>query len=739
MSELGVEIVDVTLEDVMWVKFQHQKSGCVFFVAVCYIPPVGSSRDVDVAERFLLLEEQIQRFQAEGQVVICGDFNARCGGLRDVDDEREDRCIVDMVKNEQGEMLVECMRSTGLCFVSGRKGADEFTCISSKGRSVVDYCLVPFDELANIDDFMVRTMSQCEAHLCVSEEGFRVLDHSVFMWDLLVDDSIANLTEVADKEDGGGGVQKKYVVPEGYMLGETKFIEGIIAGLRAVEGSQCRLDAVYDELVTGLKAGLKEVSYGERKKGKVWFTKELANLRKELHRRESEWLRSRAGEDRKQMRSKYLEMRQTYSKAVRRVKRSYQRRTRDKLEQELKCLKKFWKSVKKMNVGHKKRGVCDLLEVYDEDGNIKTGDEAVKVWKEHFAKVLGASNEATVNGEEQTDENMDGKSCTKGLDFSERLCQSIFREEVAWALEKVKRDAAPGKDGVTVDMMSAEVLFDVWCALFEVCWEYGLVPSVWKESLVVPVPKKQSRGTCATNTYRGISLTSTVSKVLCMILNARLSDVAEREGLITEEQGGFRKQRGCRDQVLALVLLGQTEMVRADRGMLVAFIDFAKAYDKVDRGKLWRCLEQLGVNGRFLRFLKALYQDSSCRVRVHDRLSEEFEVGTGLRQGCVLSPLLFSLYINGVVTRLHEGKCGVQCGGDMVPGLLFADDTSLVASDREGLTKSLDVLVKWCEEWGVKINVGKSGIMHMRKKTVERSSMGGKSEVCPILVQGADK
>ena len=67
----------------------------------------------------------------------------------------------------------------------------------------------------------------------------------------------------------------------------------------------------------------------------------------------------------------------------------------------------------------------------------------------------------------------------------------------------------------------------------------------------------------------------------------------------------------------------------------MAFIDFAKAYDKVDRGKLWRCLEQLGVNGRFLRLLKALYQDSSCRVRVHDRLSEEFEVGTGLRQGCV--------------------------------------------------------------------------------------------------------
>ena len=75
-----------------------------------------------------------------------------------------------------------------------------------------------------------------------------------------------------------------------------------------------------------------------------------------------------------------------------------------------------------------------------------------------------------------------------------------------------------------------------------------------------------------------------------------------------------------------------------------------------------------------------LYRHNSCRVKVQDRLSEEFGVAMVLRQGCVLSALLFSLYINGVVIRLHNGKCGVQCGGDMVLGLLFADDTSLVDS-----------------------------------------------------------
>ena len=65
-----------------------------------------------------------------------------------------------------------------------------------------------------------------------------------------------------------------------------------------------------------------------------------------------------------------------------------------------------------------------------------------------------------------------------------------------------------------------------------------------------------------------------MSKVLCMILNARLSDVAEENWLIAEEQGGFREQRECRDQVLTLVLLGQTELAKAAKGMMVAFIDF---------------------------------------------------------------------------------------------------------------------------------------------------------------------
>ena len=400
---------------------------------------------------------------------------------------------------------------------------------------------------------------------------------------------------------------------------------------------------------------------------------------------------------------------------MKRAKRGFQKKKCEQLERDLKCPKKFWKALKKMNVGKARKQGHDLLQVYDEGGVVRSGEEAIEIWRTHFARVLGGDdNEDTKLDDTHTREDVDLSEC------SQHLYEPISREEVSWALNVVKKDAAPGLDGVVMEMMLTERLLEVWVALFRVCWERERVPTMWRESVVVPVPKKQVRGACDVNTFRGISLTSMVSKVLCKVLENRLSCVVEEKGLIAEEQGGFRKGRGCRDQVLSLVLLGQTQMVRKSTGMLVVFIDFSKAYDKVVREKLWSCLQSMGMSGKFLRFLQALYQGSVCRVKVDGQVSEDFEVNTGLRQGCVLSPLLFSLYINGATKRLQEEKCGVECGEEKVPGLLFADDTCLLAPDEAGLKKSMDVLVEWCKEWGVKINVAKCGIMHIRKKNVPR-------------------
>ena len=104
------------------------------------------------------------------------------------------------------------------------------------------------------------------------------------------------------------------------------------------------------------------------------------------------------------------------------------------------------------------------------------------------------------------------------------------------------------------------------------------------------------------------------------------------------------------------------------------------------------------------------------QVSIDGCLGEEFKVIKGLRQGCVLSLVLFSLYINSLVTELKDRECGVVCGEIMVPSLLFADDTALLAESADDMRKSLQCLQSWCEKWSVEINVEKSVVMHMRKE-----------------------
>ncbi len=112
---------------------------------------------------------------------------------------------------------------------------------------------------------------------------------------------------------------------------------------------------------------------------------------------------------------------------------------------------------------------------------------------------------------------------------------------------KIKRKAAPGKDGLTAEMVDRGILRNLWGTLFNACcnWRTGVVPKAWKESVVVRVPKKPRTGPCIPDDFRGIALTSVVYKAMCTVIKERVVKVAEEKGLVSEEQCAFRKGRGC--------------------------------------------------------------------------------------------------------------------------------------------------------------------------------------------------
>ena len=232
------------------------------------------------------------------------------------------------------------------------------------------------------------------------------------------------------------------------------------------------------------------------------------------------------------------------------------------------------------------------------------------------------------------------------------------------------------------------------------------------KAIIVPIYKgKGDRGEC--KNYRGISLLSVPGKVYGRVLIEKVREVTEE--LVGEEQCGFRKGRGCIDQVFVMRQLTE-KFVSKGKCLYASFMDLEKAYDRIDRRAMWRVLEQYGVTGRLLEAVKSFYVDSEACVRVCRKESEWFSVKVGLRQGCVMSPWLFNVFMDGVMREVNleveEVGASLSDARDnnawKVKCLMYADDTVLLADREEELQLLVDAFGGECRKRKLSVNVSKS-------------------------------
>ena len=154
-----VEILNDDIQDILWLKLS--KNNDSFCICICYLPPENSAYN-DALYFFTKLLEQVYMYQNLGNLYICGDFNARCGDSQDLIegvDNVQIRQIIDDISNRNGDLLIEFLVDCNMCMLNGRIGNNDFTNISSKGKSAVDYVLTPHEQISNVIDFQVHTMS----------------------------------------------------------------------------------------------------------------------------------------------------------------------------------------------------------------------------------------------------------------------------------------------------------------------------------------------------------------------------------------------------------------------------------------------------------------------------------------------------------------------------------------------------------------------------------------------------
>ncbi len=200
--------------------------------------------------------------------------------------------------------------------------------------------------------------------------------------------------------------------------------------------------------------------------------------------------------------------------------------------------------------------------------------------------------------------------------------------------------------------------------------------------------------------YRGITLACAMYNLYCGVLNSRLVAWTEVNGLIEDEQNGFRADRSCVDHLNSLTNIIETQKL-LKQSTFTAFIDFSKAFDRINRDFPWLNLEHLSLSSEMLNTIKAIYNDVSCCVRINGVKTDFFNVSSGLKQGCSFSPLLFNLFLNDLSQEIKN--CG-NIEDEIISLLLYADDLCFICDSEEGLREMLNILYTWCEHWSMVVN-----------------------------------
>ena len=202
-----------------------------------------------------------------------------------------------------------------------------------------------------------------------------------------------------------------------------------------------------------------------------------------------------------------------------------------------------------------------------------------------------------------------------------------------------------------------------------------------------------------------------------LLWNNRIVGYCNQLDIFVDEQNGFRKERSCEDHIFVLnsIIRNRLNNQKATYG---SYIDLEKAFDWINRDMLLYKLFLYDIDGKMYFAIKSLLSNTSSAVMLNaDVQTSWFDTCFGVRQGDSLSPTLFSLFLNDLVIHLKESCPTVKVGDTSLNCLLYADDMVLIAESENELQLLLNELFRWCFKWRLKVNEGKSKIVHFRKKT----------------------
>lgn len=652
-------------------------------VIICYAPT--NVADTQAKEDFYsLLTKSLSEIKTQDIVILLGDLNARIGS----DNKNFEKCMGSHglgVKNENGQMFVEMCSNHNLVIGGSlfpHKDCHKYTWTHPAGliRAQLDHIAISARWRGSLLDVRNRRGADIDS------------DHELVV-------AQVRLKVATPHRPSVGKVGKRYDVQRlrsketqaEFKIELRKQYENMKHPGQDINVEWNQMKMVYNETsskILGHKAHAREDWISDRS----W---DLIRQRKLL---KEKIVAAPSDSTLQHLRLEYKNLRKKIYRSVRRDKREWADKIADTAEAAAKRgdMRDLYNATK--TLAGKNRPKKRPLRSKAGD-LITTAEGQLLRWREHFTEVFLSS---ITNDNLQDPQPLAGIS--NKLDIS---TDPPSATEIHSAIRTLKDGKAPGSDLIASEMLKSDIssAVNMLTPLLSDIWDQELIPEEWRTGLLITVPKKGDLSKCCN--WRGITLLPIPSKVLSKIILDRLSKAVEP--LIRNEQAGFRPGRSCTDQINTLrIILEQASEFQNEIHAL--FVDFEKAFDTLHWSAIWSRLEEVGVPTKIINLVKAMYHNYSCRVCHDGLISDPIEVSAGVRQGCLLSPLLFLVVLDGIMLRVNEQ---VHQGIDWEPvgnlqDLDYADDLCLLSNHQSDIQNRLDVLKSESAKAGLKINVGKT-------------------------------
>ena len=480
------------------------------------------------------------------------------------------------------------------------------------------------------------------------------------------------------------------------------------------------LQSEYDTLVALMREADNFLPRSKPGIEKEWWTDELSVLKNDSKDIHAAWInagRPSSGP----IHQERLRVRASYKRAIRAAQRAPKQAAWNRMHLAMadKDTNSFWKSWRSVYNKNK----SDLAPVVNGCSNRK---DIAETFKSNFCKNSVPNSKENVKKLDdrfQTEYESFAANHSANCDCKESYLTTL---SVIDGLIAMKGGKSFDESGISVEHLHFAPLSLLvrLTNLFNMMLKHAFVPSQFRSGFMIPIIKDHQGDHSDPNNYRGITISPIISKLFEHILK----NVFIEHLTTSSYQFGFKKKSST---VTALHCLKETVNYFVANGSRVfcGFLDASKAFDRLVHSGLFIKLMERKMPIVLLRIIMSWYKGLKCRVKWGDEFSQWFTILAGVRQGGVLSPDLYSIYVDDLIRRLTLLGKGCYVCGLFAAALFYADDMAIIAPSIRGLQSLLDECAAYCSEWDICLNIKKTKCLYFGKKcdVLHNLSVDGKS------------